>query len=180
MSLPLGATPSDMRACIESSVDFLTLKYSSQCLAQGVGQTANFAGLCVLNARKQCAQLGRAELPLLLDAPLVDVEHVIKLLGLGATAVNVSAMIVAKMPSAAPKHSESKLAESLLGGMTTATKSVRELPQVERCLDDLVVRLRATLQFAGLMDIRQFDSNCLRSLTNSVAERTGIALLGSR
>ncbi len=180
MSLPLGATVGDMRACIESSIDFLTLKLSTECLAQDASQSASFAAMCILNARRQCAQLGRADLPLLLDTTLTEVEHLIKLLALGATAVNVGSMISAALPVAAPVRSELQLAESLLGSFSPVTKGIRELPQVERCLSSLVARLQAALQFAGLMDVQQFDSNCLRTLSKSVAEHTGIAFLGSR
>lgn len=180
MSLPLGAAAADMRACIESSADFLTLKYSSDCLAHAGCQAASFAASCILNARRLCAQLGRADLPLLLDAPIQKTEHAIKLLALGATAVNIGAMIHDALPVVAPVRTESKLTESLLGSFAPVTKTVRELPQVEQCLNQLVTRLRSSLQFAGQMNLSHFDCSCLRATSKSVAEQTGIALLGAR
>jgi hypothetical protein len=180
ISLPLGATAADMRCSIESSVDFITLKYSQECLAVGAGQLSSFAAVCVLNARRQCTQLGRTDLPLLLDAPITEIEHIIKLLALGATAVNVGAMLVEALPTPAPLRVESKFADSLLGSMAMVPKSVNELPQVERCLSTLVVRLKSSLQYAGLVDVQHLDSNSLRSLCKNTAEYLGISLLGGR
>jgi hypothetical protein len=176
MSLPIGAAAADIRICAESSIDFLTLRYSADCLAIGGEQVASLAAIAVLSARRQCAQLGRADLPLLLDAPLSRVEHAIKLLALGATAVNVGAMVFDALPSVAPVKAESKLTESLLGSFAPATKSVRELPAVEQLLQAAVNRLRSALQFAGQMDLAHFDCGCLRATTKGAAELTGIPL----
>ncbi len=175
LSLPLNVKAADMRTCIESSIDFLTLTHCSESLISAPDKIANLAAHGISSARRLCSQFGRPDLPLLLDAPIFDIDHVIKLLAMGASAINLAAIIQAAMPvEETPRH-ESKLTDSLLGSLPTAPKVVRELPHVERKLTELIRRLTETLQFTGLVDVADLKSDCLRGLNAVVADQLGIA-----
>jgi len=180
MSLPLNAKAADVRMCLESSIDFLTLTHCAESLISAPAQAANLAAHGIVSARRLCKQFGRPDLPLLLDAPISDCDHAIKLLALGASAINVATIIQEAMPAAEPTRHESKLTDSLLGSLPSTPKAVRELPQVERKLSELIRRLTETLQFTGLIDVAELDADCLRGLNATVAEQLGIALISNR
>ena len=180
MSLPLNAKAADMRMCIESSVDFLTLTHCAESLVSAADRIASLAAYGIASARKLCTQFGRPTLPLLLDAPISDSDHVIKLLALGASAINVAALLQAAMPVAETPRYESKLTDSLLGSLPSTPKVVRDLPQVDRTVSQLIQRLSQTLQFTGLVDIADLDSDCLRGLNTHAAEQLGIAAIAVR
>lgn len=174
MTLPLNAKPADVRMSLDSSVDYLTLMHCAESLANASAEVASQAAIGVVAARKLCVQFGRPKIPLLLDAPIDNGEHAIKLLALGASAVNVAAIIRNAMPIAEPRRYESMLTENLLGNLPNVQKVVRELPQVERALTELIQKLIDVMRFSGLLDISELDSGCLQSLNVVVAELLGI------
>ncbi len=180
MSLPLNAKLADVRMTLDSSVDYITLTHCPECLTTSPAQVASLAALGIVSARKLCAQFGRSKIPLLLDAPIVNVDHAIKLLALGASAINIATIIRNAMPAAEPQRFESKLTENLLGSFPSAQKVVRDLPQVERMLVELIQRLSETLRFAGLLDVGELESTCLQSMNVVIAEQLGITSLASR
>lgn len=180
MALPLNAKPADFRMSLDSSADYITLTHCPESLATTAGEIASQAALALIAARKLCAQFGRAEIPLLLDAPIANAEHLVKLVAMGASAVNVAAVIRSALPNVEPKRYESMLAENLLGSLPSAQKIARELPQVERALTDLIQKLTDIARFAGLLDVSDLDSTCLQSLSPSVAEQLGLAVLANR
>ena len=180
MSLPLIAKPADVRMCLDSSVDYITLTHCVESLAAGSEEIATQAALGVVSARKLCSQFGRPKIPLLLDAPIANGEYMIKLLALGASAINVASLVRNAMPAHEPKRYESMLTENLLGSLPSAQKVVRELPQVERALAELVQKLREVMRFSGLLDISELDYNFLQSLNTGVAEQLGLTALSHR
>jgi hypothetical protein len=180
MTLPLGAKQADLRVCIESKIDFLTLAFSSENLAMGSSNIASFTALSVHAARRFCVESGMVNLPILVDSPITASEHLIKLLAMGATAVNVASVIRHAMVANEPKVSESRLAENLLGVRPTVTKSVKEIPEAERELERMIEQLKSVLYFAGALDISHFDVSYLRSLQKSTADTLGIPLASTR
>ena len=180
MNLPLNAKLADMRMSLDSTVDYLTFTHCPECLTSSTAQVTSLAAHGIVLARKICAQYGRPKIPLLLDAPIANIDHVIKLLALGASAINIASIIRNALPAAEPQRFESKLTESLLGGLPTVQKVVRELPQVERSLAELIQRLSETLRFAGLLDVAELESSCLLSMNTVVAEQLGIAPIVNR
>ena len=180
MSIPLNAKSADVRMCIESSVDFLTLTHCSESLISAPERIANLAAYGIVSARKLCSQFGRPTLPLLLDVPIVHNEHAIKLLALGASAINVGAIVKSALPVTEAPRYESKLTDSLLGSLPSTPKVIRELPQIDRKLSDLVRSLSETLQFTGLINVSELNSDCLRGLNATVAEQLGIATIAVR
>jgi hypothetical protein len=179
MSLPLNAKVADIRMSVESSVDYLALTHCPECLASSPGEVASHAALGIVSARKLCAQFGRAKIPILLDAPIANGDQLIKLLALGASAINIGNIIRNAMPAAEPQRYESKLTENLLGSLPTAHKVVRELPHVERSLTELIQRLDETLRFAGLLEVSALESTCLQSMNAVVAQQLGIAAMSN-
>jgi len=180
MTLPLNAKAADVRMCLDSSVDYFTLMHCAESLASTSEVVASQAALGIVSARKLCAQYGRTKIPLLLDAPITNIEHVLKLLALGASAINVATIIRDAMPTAEPRRYESMLTENLLGNLPSGQKVVRELPQVERSLTELIQRLSDVMRFSGLLDISELDCTCLQSMSTVVAEQLGVAVLANR
>ena len=180
MSLPLNAKAADLRMCLDSSIDFLTLTHCTESLVSAPEQVATLAAHGIVSVRRLCKQFGRPNLPLLLDAPIDDCDHAIKLLALGATAVNVAKLVESAMPAPEPARYESKLTDSLLGSLPGVPKVVRELPQVERKLSELVRRLTETLHFTGVIDVAELNTDCLRGLNPVVAEQLGIGPITNR
>lgn len=180
MSLPLNAKLADVRMSLDSSVDYLTLTHCPESLSSSPAHVASLAAHGIVSARKLLAQFGRPGLPLLLDAPIANCDHAIKLLALGASAINIATFIRQALPAAETQRYESKLAANLLGNIPNVPKVARELPQVERALTELIQRLSETLRFAGLLDITELGSTCLQSMNAEVAEQLGIAPLANR
>jgi hypothetical protein len=180
MSLPLNARPADLRMSLDSSVDYIMLVHSMESLASSPQDVASQAAIGIVSARKLCTQYGRPRIPLLLDAPIANSDYMIKLLALGASAINVATIIRSSMPANEPRRYESMLTENLLGGLPSAQKSARELPQVERALSELIQKLCDVMRFSGLLDVAELDSNCLQSAHERVAEQLGVAVLGNR
>lgn len=179
MTLPLNAKPGDIRMSLDSSVDYITLTYCSESLTSRSEDIASQAAIGIVSARKLCAQYGRANVPLLLDAPITNHEHLIKLIALGASAVNIATILRNAIPASEPKRYESMLAENLLGSLPSVHKAVKELPQAERALSELLQKLSETMRFAGLLDISELDRDCLFSLSTTVAERLGVSVLAN-
>ncbi len=180
MNLPLNAKAADVRMCLDSSIDFLTLTHCGESLVSAAGKTADLAAHGLTSTRRLCKQFGRPNLPLLLDAPISHCDHAIKLLALGASAINIATIIQEAMPATEPTRYESKLTDSLLGSLPSAPKVVRELPQVERKLAELIRRLTESLKFTGLIDVAELDVDCLRALNTTVAEQLGITPITNR
>ncbi len=180
MTLPLHAKPADLRMSLEASVDYITLTHCSESLASRAEDIVSQSAFGIVSARKLCAQFGRAKIPLLLDAPITDHEHLVKLLALGASAINVAALIRNAMPTTEPKRYDSMLTENLLGSLPSVQKAVRELPQVERAITEVIEKLHEIMRFSGLLDISELDLTCLQSMNAIVAERLGVAVLGNR
>lgn len=177
INLPLNAQLADVRMSLDSSADYLTLTYCPECLAASPEHVANLAAIGIVSARKLCAQFGRAKMPLMLDAPIVRNDHLVKLLALGATAINIESVVRNAMPAAEPRRYESKLTENLLGNLPSAQKVVRELPQVERALSELTQQLIGVLRFTGLLNVAELQSTSLKSLSRSVADQLGVAIV---
>ena len=180
MSLPLNAKLADVRMSLDSSVDYLTLTHCSESLTPSPAHVASLAAHGIVSARRLLAQFGRPGLPLLLDAPIANCDHAIKLLALGASAINIATIVRNALPAVEPQRYESKLAENLLGNLQSGQKIVRELPLVERALAELIQRLYETLRFAGLLAVNELDSTCLQSMNAEVAEQLGIASIANR
>jgi Conserved region in glutamate synthase len=176
MSLPLNAKPADVRMSLDSTVDYITLTHCNESLASSSQEVASQAALGIVAARRLFGQYGRPRTPLLLDAPIVSSDHIIKLLALGASAINIASVIRNAIPASEPKRYESMLTENLLGGLPSAQKVVRELPQVERELAELIQKLCAVMRFTGLLDISALDCSCLQSTNSGVADQLGVTL----
>ncbi len=180
MTLPLNAKPADLRMGLESSIDYLTLKHCPESLTQTPAKVANLAALSIMAARKLCVQYGRNSIPVLLDVPITCCDHLIKLVALGASAVNIAAVVRNALPPPEPRRYESMLTENLLGGLPGVQKVVRELPPVERAIGELCEQLSDVLRFVGLLDIAELDSTCLQSINAEVADQLRIASLAVR
>ncbi len=180
MTLPLHAKSADLRMSLESTVDYITLTHCAESLASSSEDVASQAALGIVSARKLCAQFGRNKIPLLLDAPITNHDHLIKLLALGASAINVAAIIRSGMPVVEPKRYESMLTENLLGSLPSVQKVARELPQVERSLTELIQKLVDSMRFSGLLDLSELECNCLQSMNAVIAERLGVGGLAAR
>lgn len=175
ISLPLGAKLADLRACMESTCDFLTLVHCAASLQKSPRQLANYAALNIVAARKYCVQSGKPRWPILLDAPLHNVDQMLKLLLLGASAINIASLVEHVLTEEPKTVSESSLTANLLGNLPSSSKQFKELPDIERAIQKMKHGLVNMMQFAGAPTLAELDSNSLRSLSSTTATMLGVA-----
>ncbi len=180
VSLPLDARHADLRACLEANLDFLTLVQCPETLAGSAASRLNHLAINLVTIRRWCRELQNPVLPILMDAPVSHADHLIKLLALGATAVNVSELIRSALGQFKSDSSESKFAESLLGGRPAVVRSAREMTELDRSLQSLIASLQKSLQYTGALDVCRMDATYLRSTSIHASETLGIPVQGAR
>ncbi len=180
VSLPLDARHADLRACLDANLDFLTLVQCPETLAGSAASRLNHLAINLVTLRRWCRELQNPDLPILMDAPVSHSDHLIKLLALGATAVNVSELVRSALGQIKSDSSESKFAESLLGGRPAVARSTKEMTELDRSLQSLIASLHKSLQYTGALDVCRLDASYLRSTSVQASETLGIPVQGSR
>ncbi len=172
LSLPIGASDRDVNRCLDSGVDFLTL------VVQGDGplDAATVGGL--VHARRTCRSAGHRLFPLLLDAPVPNVEQAVKLLALGATAVSIDRVLRGAIPkpdSAKP----SPVGGGMLSGISSVpVEKTPALPEMERILVRMSSYLRNRMRLTGTQRLSDFGAHCLKGLSATACQVSGIGMLG--
>ena len=169
LGLPLPSHPSDLRHAVDSEADFLTLVSRSRSL-----DIADI--VAIRSARRLCDGIRPQRPPaLLVAAPVGRVDHAIKLLALGATAVCIDALLARRIPRQREPQSEPVAGRGMLSGITgVAPPRAVGLPDVERLLEQLDRELMQILHHAGVTEVGQLSASHLRACTARTQQATGI------
>jgi hypothetical protein len=157
IGLPVNCHETDLRACLEAEVDFISLESAAASLAV----TDIHA---VASARRMCRQLGQAALPLLVSLPLSDPHQALKVLALGASAISLDSLLSGCFPKP-PASPTAGVGSGMLSGISTGPRKTVGLPDVERTLERLNQTLQTTLNSIGAKNLNQLNVDCLRSCT---------------
>lgn len=178
ISLPLGCHVDDMQSCLLADVDFISLscrfaKFEANDLHS------------LVQCRRLAAQLNRPQLPLLVTAPIVDIEQAHKLLALGASAISLDD-ILRPVIAQDMQHNDNEAAAAelrrVLPSIASSLKSSApqrfELPQVEKLFRRAPQLLRERLASVGAKKLPEFTLECLRSVSERAERLTGVVRLG--
>lgn len=169
-----GDIYTDVSNALAARVDFVMLEFPEF-------RTASNAALshlawCVVAARNACAQSGSPAFPVFVDAPLTNMEHMIKLLALGGTALSLDGLAASALPSAIP--ASVPLPKGLLSGIgTLPVKSAPNVLPLASKLDELMGRIRAQVFQQQLSSISMLNRDHLRALDETAARLCAVKLL---
>ncbi|MEO8272036.1 MAG: hypothetical protein ABI557_20165, partial [Aureliella sp.] len=177
LSLPLGCHVDDLQRCLSADVDFI-------CLTSRFAkfETSDLHGL--VQCRTVATQLNRDRLPLLVTAPIADIEQAHKLLALGASAVSLDDIlrpIIAQ--DLQPNEKEVSVADvrrrlpSIALSLNPNANKLVELPRVEKLLTQARRLLGERLTSVGADDLPSFTPACLRSVSERAERVTGVSRL---
>jgi len=177
VSLPLGCHVDDLQRCLSADVDFISLscrfaKFEASDLHS------------LVQCRALATKLNRPRLPLLVTAPIVDMEQVHKLLALGASAVSLDHILRAAIAQDMQLNENMVSADELRRMLPSIASSINwsvpqrfELSQVEKRLAQTAQLLGERLTSVGASDLASFTSECLRSVSERAERITGVARL---
>lgn len=169
VTLPIGGNEADLRRCVESGIDFLTL------VAPRLDHVDPLVVWGLTQARKLCEQHGREELPILVDVPLRRTQDIGVCLALGASVVCVDPLLVPRIPSE-PRGASAETHGGMLSGIApVATQPA--LTEVEEALQDMRSVLVTQMHLCGATDLLGLDRNCLRGATTEIARLAGVPSL---
>lgn len=201
LNLPLGCHRDDLQRCLAADIDFISLsrtQTAAHSTDSQVGGTAasgiEAGGLqasvflagdlhSVVLCRQMLQQLNRPQLPMLVTAPVVDIEQAHKLLALGASAVSIDQIvrqsIVSDMLPRQEEESESDLPFRLpsLPQRSAPASKHAELPHLEIQLKQARQALIGLLQAVGANGLSDFTQQCLVSVSQRAQQVTGIKRL---
>ncbi len=173
VSLPLGCQSADMQQCISANVDFINL-------------IARFPRLdaCDINSLVVCRQLveksPRPNLPILVTAPIGDIEHAHKLLMLGATAVCLDDLLTPFIPNSLASGPLQATGSGMLAGISSPhSRKAVDLPELATALGDYQQILQDRMGSVGARSLAEFNASCLRSVSEQCHKVTGVATLTS-
>lgn len=177
ISLPLGCHLDDVKHCVSADVDFICL----------TSRFAKFEASDLHNlvqCRMLASHLNRPRLPLLVTAPIVDIEQAHKLLALGASAVSLDDILrPAIAQDMQPDEKEVAVADlrrklsSIALNINPSANKQFELPLVEKLLTQARRLLAERLASVGADDLPSFNPECLRSVSERAERVTGVLRL---
>jgi hypothetical protein len=178
LSLPLGCHPIDLRRSLTADVDFISL---SSRFAKFEASDLHSIVLC----RELAGQLNRPQLPLLVTAPIVDMEQAHKLLALGASAVSLDDIL---RPAIAQdlRLSDEELSivdlrrklPSIALSLNPKANKILEIPRVSQLLEQIQRLLRERLRSVGANNLSMFTPQCMRSVSERAERVTRVARMG--
>ncbi|MFK7735113.1 MAG: hypothetical protein AB8B50_03730 [Pirellulaceae bacterium] len=168
IGLAANARSSDLQLAIRAGADFLHL------VSRGAG-----VDVCVgvAKARAMAVAQKKADLPILLEAPVTGEENLVKLLALGASAVSLDAFLESAVVHLTQRADDDNSGNQV-GGMLSSlvaqppgeTSARPKLQPLNERLKAFEFELRDKLNLVGVIDMAGFNSNCLRALDASAAE----------
>lgn len=202
LSIPLGCHPSDLQRCLSADVDFVSLSCTPAVAHSASSQASQTAASrsaaselqsgsflagelhSIVLCRQISQQLNRPQLPLLVTAPVMDIEQAHKLLALGASAVSIDHIVrqsiaLDRLPSQRKEESDLDLPFRLpsLPQRGAPVAKQGELPQLESQLKQARQTLVEVLQTVGAGSLSDFNQHCLVSVSQRAQQVTGVKRL---
>ena len=171
ITLPLGVHEQDLQACLEQSIDFLSLRSYLPALTKDPSEDC-LAIKSLTTIQRMCDKLGQPPPPVLLDICVKEVGDIAKWLALGATCVSIDALLEPLVEHAAAVKPKKAASGGMLGGIAVPEEPKRvalPMSDLDRALHALQERLRRQLLVCGLADVSLLKRDCLRSTTRDMA-----------
>ncbi len=174
LGLLAGDIYTDVSNALAARVDFVVLEFVE--FSSQTDAALNHLAWGVVAARQACVQSGAAAFPIFVDAPLTNMDHIIKLFALGATSLNIDALTASIMPATAP--SSVQVPKGLLSGIgSLPVKTTPNVQPLATKLDELLERLRARLFQQQLSSLSQLNRDHLRALNDMAAHLCAVKML---
>lgn len=170
-----GDIYTDVSNALAARVDYVILDFVE--FTQASPAALDHLAWSVVAARNACAQSGSPSFPIFIDAPLTNIEHVIKLLALGATALSVDGLTASAVPQAAP--TSLPVPKGLLSGIGSlpVKSNASNVQPIAAKLEELLSCLRARLFQQHLTRISSLGRDHLRALDASAAQLCAVKML---
>ncbi|MEM8732851.1 MAG: hypothetical protein AAGG44_01420 [Planctomycetota bacterium] len=184
LSLPVGATDSDVVEAAQAECDFLLLEENGSTITSRHGSVKSMAAetcLGVANVRRVLEANEWPLLPILLSAAVQRIGDVVKLLALGANLVSVDGLLREALPEDEEKEAKESAGRlsSLVAMPAEESSPASRMEPVKACLHDLTQALRAAMNLTGAKTLQEFNASKLVALDSQVAELTGVAIYGT-
>ena len=174
LGLLAGDVYTDVSNALAARVDFVVLEFVERSIPAEAA--ANHLAWSVVAARNACAQTGMPAFPIFVDATLTNIDHMVKLLALGASALSIDALMANALPSAAPVNSQ--IPKGLLSGI--GSLPVKVAPNVQPLaarLEELLGRIRARVFQQQLASLAALNRDHLRALSDQSARLCAVKML---
>ena len=175
LAMLAGDIYTDVSNALAARVDYVVLEFAELSTASQAG--LNQLAWSVVAARNACAHSGSPSFPLLVDAPLFNADHMVKLFALGATAIGIDALVAsANVP--APAAPSLQVPKGLLSGIgSLPVKSTPNVQPIAAKIDELLARIRARVFQQQLSSLSMLGRDHLRALDERAARLCSVKLL---
>ncbi len=174
MGILAGDVYTDVSNALAARVDYVLLEFHE--FNSASSSAVNHLAWCTVAARHACSQAGAPKFPVLIDAPLTNIDHIIKLLALGATSLCMDALATSAMPAATP--SGMPVPKGLLSGIgSLPLKTGPNVQPLATKLEELLLKIRARLFQQRLASIGMFSHDQLRALNENAARLCAVKML---
>ncbi len=163
ISLPVGVSSSNLDMCIHADSDFVTFVGGDD-----GGTSAQAIVLESLTRTRESFRSAGVDIPILVVAPITNIEHAVKLLALGAAAVCIDGLV--KPLIRANRNASASLTGNMLGGINIPFQDRSEAVDVEPLLLQLQKGVDSCLRDHGLATLKSLDRSLLRGISQQVCE----------
>lgn len=169
-----GDIYADVSNALAARVDYVILEFAE--FSKDSTAALDLLAWSVVAARNACVQSGAPKFPIYIDAPLTNIEHMVKLLALGATALSLDGLTASALPTAAP--TSVPVPKGLLSGI--GSLPVKTAPNVQPLvarLEELLGRVRARVFQQHLTGLNLLGREHLRALNETAARLCAVKML---
>ncbi len=181
LSMLAGDIYTDVSNALAARVDYVVLEFDNLASVAGSSTAAaaqwNYLAWSVVAARNACAQSGMPAFPVFIDAPITNIDHFIKLLALGATALCADALISSAMPAPAPTDEYGCAQRLAQRHRQLAVKAAPNVQPLITKLDELLTRVRSRVFQQQLSSLSALGRDQLRALDERAARLCAVKLL---
>ncbi len=167
IGIPAGDVAADILNALAAKADYVVLEFPETT----TGTDLDFILWGVSTARAACTRI--ANFPIYVDAPILELDHFVKLLAVGASAVTIDALARQCLP--APTTAPSSIPRGMLSGLGTFPSApAPSVSPLETKLQEIISCLSGQLARLQLSELRQLNKSHLRALTETAARLCGI------
>ncbi|MCA9126108.1 MAG: hypothetical protein KDB22_03445 [Planctomycetales bacterium] len=171
VGLPITANALDVQACLDADIDFLCLTGEAASIS-----AQDLVGLSAV--RHQCRSSSRAQLPIVVDLPVLAAADMVKLLCLGASLVCIDHWLTRRLPKKQAAHKATGLGADLLRSLPTASSDEEKVAALDEALTQLAAAVRCHFDQTRFAGDKCYDH--LRTSSLALHKMLGIPLLQAR
>ena len=174
LAMSAGDIYTDVSNALAARVDYVVLEFAE--MSSQTAVALNHLVWSVVAARNACAHSGSPSFPIFIDAPLTNVDHLIKLLALGATAICIDAVAASATPVEPPPSLQ--VPKGLLSGIgSLPAKSSANVQPIAAKINELLARIRQRVFQQQLSSLHMLGRDHLRALDERAARLCCVKML---